>query len=282
MTTQHRVPGNAMHHTLSDAEQSDLRRVAHLLADAARPVTLAHFRTSGLTSDDKGAGARFDPVTVADRGAEQAMRAILAVERPHDGILGEEFGTTEGTSGLTWVLDPIDGTRGYISGTPTWGVLIAVSNGQGPILGVIDQPYIGERFVGGLGQADVVGPQGRAALATRPPRPLAQATILTTFPEVGTPAEGAAFHAVARACLLTRYGMDCYGYALLAAGQVDLVIEAGLQPYDVHAPIAVIQAAGGIVTAWDGGPAQDGGRVIAAANADIHAAALSILQAALA
>jgi histidinol phosphatase-like enzyme (inositol monophosphatase family) len=197
--------------------------------------------------------------------------------RPDDAILGEEFGTTGGTSGLTWVLDPIDGTRGYISGTPTWGVLIAVNDPDGPVFGVIDQPYIRERFHGGLGQASVTGPSGTAPLSVRRGRDLAGATLLTTFPEVGTPAEHAAFRRVADRVRLTRYGMDCYGYALLAAGQVDLVIEAGLHPYDVAAPVAVVQAAGGIMTDWQGGPAHHGGRVIAAATADLHRAALALL-----
>ena len=266
--------------TVSESTQAELVRVAHLLADAARPVTLAHFRTSGLIAANKDR-AGFDPVTIADRDAEKTMRAILNRERPDDAILGEEFGHQPGTSGLTWVLDPIDGTRGYISGTPTWGVLIAVADAGGPVFGLIDQPYIGERFAGGFGIAQVQGPTGQHRLQCRPPRPLAQATVLTTFPEVGTPDEAGAFRAVAGRAQLTRYGMDCYGYALLAAGQVDLVIEAGLNAYDIQAPIAVIQAAGGIVTDWAGGPAHDGGRAIAAANPDIHAEALAILEAAI-
>jgi myo-inositol-1(or 4)-monophosphatase len=256
--------------------QAELMRVAHALADAARPVTLAHFRASGLATDNKSSGG-FDPVTEADRGAESAMRAVLAELRPDDAILGEEFGSQAGTSGLTWVLDPIDGTRGYISGTPTWGVLIAVANETGPIFGIIDQPYIKERLVGGFGTSTVEGPMGTAALATRAVRKLRDATVLTTFPEVGTETERRAFHAVAGQAQLTRYGMDCYAYALLAVGQVDLVIEAGLNHYDIQAPIAVVQAAGGIVTDWQGGPAHHGGRAIAAANAEIHAEALAIL-----
>ncbi len=262
---------------MDQATQADLIRVAHLLADAARPVTLAHFRRSGLVADTKAA-SHFDPVTIADRAAERAMRAVLARERPDDGIFGEEFGQTSGTSGLTWVLDPIDGTRGYISGTPTWGVLIAVGGADGPVYGIIDQPYIGERFAGGFGQAQVTGPMGTAPLATLAPRALDQAVLLSTFPEVGTAAEMAAFQAVAQQVRLTRYGMDCYGYALLAAGQIDLVIEAGLNAYDVQAPIAVIEAAGGIVTDWSGRPAYAGGQVLAAANPAIHAAALAILH----
>lgn len=265
--------------TIDTTTQEDLIRVAHLLADAARIETLKLFRVRNLAADDKSKDAcDFDPVTAADRAAEAAMREILAVERPGDGILGEEFGNKSGTTGLTWVLDPIDGTRGYISGTPTWGVLIAVSNAAGPQLGIIDQPYIGERFVGGFGVAEMTGPHGTAPLATLQRRNFADAILLSTFPEVGTPLERRAFEAVSKAVKLTRYGMDCYGYALLAGGHVDLVIEAGLQPYDIHAPIAVIKAAGGVVSNWQGGAAHVGGRVIAAANADIHAVALATLQ----
>jgi histidinol phosphatase-like enzyme (inositol monophosphatase family) len=259
------------------ALRRDLIETAHALAEAARPVTLAHFRTAGLVAENKERD-RFDPVTVADRGAEEAMRAVLAARRPDDGILGEEFGVQAGSSGFTWVLDPIDGTRGFITGTPTWGVLIAVNAGEGPIFGIVDQPFIGERFAGGLGVAEVRGPHGLSALSVRPCGTLAEAAIFSTFPEVGSPAERDAFHDLASQCRLTRYGMDCYAYALLAAGQVDLVVEAGLSAYDVQGPIAVIEAAGGIVTDWKGGPAHEGGRILAAGSQDIHRAALAVLS----
>ncbi len=262
---------------LTDTIRADLVATADLLADAARTATLQHFRTADLSAETKETD-RFDPVTVADRLAETRMREILAQRRPQDGILGEEFGATSGSSGLTWVLDPIDGTRGYLSGTPTWGVLISVASDQGPLFGLIDQPYIGERFIGGFGHAELIGPMGRRPLSSRAARPLDQAILLSTFPEVGTQTEAAAFRRVSKAARLTRYGMDCYGYALLALGQVDLVIEAGLQAYDVHAPIAVVQAAGGIVTNWQGGRCDDGGQVLAAANPAIHQAALALLN----
>lgn len=262
---------------LSQSEQDSLKKTAHMMADVAQVETLRHFRIPGLVADNKWS-VGFDPVTKADRAAELAMRKVLAEMRPDDAILGEEFGYSEGTSGLTWVLDPIDGTRGYISGSPTWGVLISVRDETGPFFGMICQPYIGERFIGGLGGAWMDGPQGRLDLKTRTARPLSEATLLTTFPAIGTPVEKSAFDKVKKQVQLTRYGMDCYGYALLAAGQVDLVIEAGLQAYDVQAPIAVVQAAGGVVTDWRGNPAHEGGRMLAAANAEIHAAALEILQ----
>ncbi|QFT57286.1 Histidinol-phosphatase [Sulfitobacter sp. THAF37] len=255
----------------------DIRRVAHLLADAAREAILPHFRGSALLAENK-LSAGFDPVTIADKAAEHAMRDILRRERPDDAVLGEEFGAQAGRSGLTWVLDPIDGTRGFISGTPTWGVLIAVSDAQGPFYGIIDQPYIAERFEGAPDGAGMSGPFGPRALVTRAPRDLSEAVVFTTFPEVGVDGDRAGFHAVASRARLTRYGMDCYAYALLAAGQVDLVIEAGLAPYDIQAPIAVVQAAGGVVTDWQGGPAHGGGRALAAANPEIHAQALEILR----
>jgi histidinol phosphatase-like enzyme (inositol monophosphatase family) len=263
---------------MSAAQKAELIEVAHELADAARVATLQHFRSDELMADTKETH-RFDPVTVADRLSEQRMRAILAAKRPDDGILGEEFGPQAGTSGLTWVLDPIDGTRGYLSGTPTWGVLISVRDATGPIFGIIDQPYIQERFEGGFGQALVNGPMGRQALKTRAPRPLSEAILFSTFPEVGTAEEGAAFRRVVPNVRLTRYGMDCYAYALIAAGQIDLVIEAGLKAYDVQAPIAVIEAAGGVVTNWQGAPCLDGGQVLAAANPQVHAAAIALLNA---
>ncbi|MCG6882548.1 MAG: histidinol-phosphatase [Silicimonas sp.] len=260
---------------MDQAETDALWAVAESVAEAARRETLKYFRSRELRTETKSAD--FDPVTVADRAAEDAMRRVLAERRPQDAVLGEERINTSGTSGLTWVLDPIDGTRGYISGTPTWGVLIALSDETGPRLGLIDQPYIGERFMGGLGRASVSGPLGETRLGVRATTVLAEATLFTTFPEVGTEEEGAAFRRVASNTKLTRYGCDCYAYALLAAGQIDLVIEAGLAPYDIHAPIAVVEAAGGIVTDWTGAPAHGGGQVVAAATSELHAAAMALL-----
>ncbi len=258
-------------------DKENIITAAHAVADAAREAVLPFFRSEDLLADNK-AGQGFDPVTEGDRATERAMRDVLARLRPEDGILGEEYGTQNGTSGLTWVLDPIDGTRGFMSGTPTWGVLIAVSDDNGPIYGLVDQPYIGERFEGGLGRARVVGPQGERSLRTRGDCALADAVLYTTFPEVGTADEGAAFKEVASKVKLTRYGMDCYAYALIAAGQVDLVIEAGLQIYDIQAPLAVVEAAGGIVTDWQGNPAHQGGRILAAGGRQQHEAALEILS----
>lgn len=257
-------------------DASQIIRTAHDMADAARKAILPLFRSDDLVADNKRP-ADFDPVTQADRDAEQAMRAVLASNRPDDAILGEEFGHSAGSSGLTWILDPIDGTRAFISGAASWGVLIGVSDGQDVIYGLIDQPYTGERFEGGLGRAQLTGPHGSRPLKVRRDVALDRATLMTTFPEVGTPSEAQAFRRVADQVRLTRYGLDCYAYALLALGQIDLVIEAGLQSYDIAGPLAVVQAAGGIVTDWQGGPAAQGGQVIAAASPELHAAALALL-----
>ena len=257
--------------------QADIIATAAELAEVARSATLSSFRAENLLAETTEA-TRFDPVTAADRLSETRMREVLARRRPRDGILGEEFGAVVGSSGLTWVLDPIDGTRGFMSGTPTWGVLISIRDATGPLYGLIDQPYIKERFEGGFGRSEVNGPMGRKLLRTRPARPLTEATLFTTFPEVGTAEDRLRFDKVAQKVRLLRYGCDCYAYALIAAGQIDLVIEAGLQAYDIQAPIAVIEAAGGIVTDWQGRPCPDGGRVLAAANAEIHAEALALLN----
>ncbi|MGA0616903.1 histidinol-phosphatase [Paracoccus sp. KR1-242] len=249
---------------------------AHRLADVARQETLRWFRSPDLHPQNK-AQAGFDPVTDADRASERAMRAILDAERPEDAILGEEFGARAGQSGLTWVLDPIDGTRAFMAGAPSWGVLIGVTDDRGPIYGIVDQPHLGERFEGGFGRAVLTGRDGTTPLRARRGVDLSEATLMSTYPEVGSAHEHAAFRRVADRARLTRYGLDCYAYALLAAGHVDLVIEAGLQSYDVVAPIAVVQAAGGVITDWTGGDAHHGGRIIAAGSPELHAQALELL-----
>jgi histidinol phosphatase-like enzyme (inositol monophosphatase family) len=246
------------------------------LADIAASRCLPLFRGSGLATSNKAVYG-FDPVTEADRASEQAMRALLAERRPQDGVLGEEFGHVPGTSGLTWVLDPIDGTRAFVSGAPTWGILIGLDAGDGPILGVVDQPFTRERFIGGFGRAEYLRDGVAAPMRVRRCAGLADAVLYTTRPEVGSPVEGAGFNAVRDRVRLTRYGFDCYAYAMVALGHVDLVVEAELHTYDIQGPQAVIEAAGGIVTNWQGGPAHGGGRVLAAGDARAHAAALEIL-----
>ena len=255
----------------------ELIDVAREMADAARQETLTFFRSPDLRTESKDGGDGWDPVTEADRSTELAMRRILRGRRPDDGILGEEFGTAGGRTGLQWVLDPIDGTRSFISGLPLWGVLIALSDRGGPLFGIIDQPHIGERYEGGLGTASMRDRRGGRDLGTRRTENVGEAILFTTFPEIGTAAERSAFERLSARTMLTRYGTDCYAYALLAAGCIDLVVEAGLQPYDIHAPIAVVQAAGGVVTGWSGSPAHESSRVIAAATPELHREAMEIM-----
>jgi histidinol phosphatase-like enzyme (inositol monophosphatase family) len=259
--------------------EDELLQFANQLADAAAEVVLPHFR-SALAVENKAGPAAFDPVTVADRDAETAMRALITRHHPDHGILGEEHGIARGSSDLTWVLDPIDGTRGFMCGLTTWGTLIGVRRGDRPIAGVMSQPYVGERFLGGAGRAELVTRDGRrTALRTRSCGSLEEAVLSTTSPEAFAPEELPAFERVRRRVRLTRYGGDCYAYCLVAAGLIDLVVESNLKPYDIVALIPLIEAAGGIVTTWDGGPAHEGGRVIAAGDRALHAAVLPLLHA---
>jgi histidinol phosphatase-like enzyme (inositol monophosphatase family) len=271
---------------LTDTDLPALTDLACRLADAAGAACLPHFRSKSLDAGNKRSGGGFDPVTVADRAAEAAIRAILAAERPDDGVVGEEQAPTTGTSGLTWVIDPIDGTRAFISGLPTWGILVALDDGERGRIGIVDQPHIGERFVGVRGGVRG-GARTRAwlshrgesrAIATRPCPGLGSATLYTTTPDMFTPREWEGYREVERQVRLARYGVDCYAYALVAAGHVDLVVEASLNAYDIAAPAALIQAAGGIVTDWRGGDCRWGGTAIAAGDPAVHGEALAILR----
>jgi len=249
---------------------------AERLAHAAGEAILPHFRER-IRIDDKGPAGAFDPVTEADRAAERSMRALIEETYPEDGITGEEFSAKPSQNGLTWVLDPIDGTRAFIAGLPSWGVLIALNDSARPILGAVHQPYLGELFLGldggGIRRATLNG----APIACRPCSRLADAVLSTTGPELLPPDDREAFERLAGAARMVRYGFDCYAYAVLALGFIDLVAESMLQPYDVQALIPLIGAAGGRVTSWDGGDAQHGGRILAAGDPRLHAAAMNLL-----
>jgi histidinol phosphatase-like enzyme (inositol monophosphatase family) len=256
-------------------EITSLLAFADTLADAAGAAILPHFRT-GIAVANKAASG-FDPVTLADQAAERAIRALITARYPDHGVLGEEFGETAGASGYRWVIDPIDGTRAFIAGLPLWGTLIALTHEGVPVLGVMDQPYLGERFVGAGGQAWGQTALGRADLRTRAMGRLEGALLSTTDPDLFAPQERVAFDAVRARCQLTRLGCDCYAYAMVAAGHIDLVIESGLKPYDILALIPIIEGAGGVVTDWRGAPAFAGGQVVAAGSAAVHAEALALL-----
>lgn len=254
----------------------DYLAFANALADAARATILPHFRTT-LDVEAKGDGA-FDPVTVADRDAERVMRDMILDRYPTHGVLGEEFGETPSADGFGWTLDPVDGTRAFICGVPVWGTLIALTHEGRPLIGVIDQGFLDERYVGSPDGAFVTARGLTRKLEARACAHLKDATVSTTDPFLFDGAEAGGFEMVRRTARMTRYGLDCYGYAMLADGRVDLVIESGLKPWDVHALIPIVEGAGGMVTNWRGGPAWGGGQVIASGDAGPHAQALVALK----
>jgi len=254
--------------------------LAHRLADAAGEAIRPYFRRP-LAVTDKGKNGLFDPVTEADRKAEDAMRAILAQARPHDAILGEERGLTPGTSGDCWTLDPVDGTRAFITGRHEWGTLIALERDDVPVLGVIDQPVLGERFIGVNGRTVLRQRGDETPLRVRPCAGLEVAVLAATHPYAYfEPREREAFRAVARAVRMSRFGGDCYLFAMLAMGFIDVIVESHFHRWDVAALVPVVEGAGGIVTDWAGGPCYAGGQVLAAGDARVHGAALAILKSA--
>ena len=234
--------------------------LAQRLADAARAAILPHFR-SGVGSERK---ADATPVTLADRAAEEAMRAILTAERPDDAVHGEEFGATTGNSGRTWVLDPIDGTTAFLAGRPIFGTLIALVVEGWPVLGVIDQPVLQERWIGASGQATTFNGQ---PVRTRACRELAEASLATTGPHYFDQHDGDHFMALAARTDHRRMvmGGDCYNYAMLASGHIDVVCEANLKLHDWAALVPVVEGAGGTMADWNGEPlhAASSGHVIA-------------------
>ncbi len=248
---------------------------ADTLADAARAAILPYFRAPHAC-DDKGAGA-FDPVTEADKNAEAAMRALIERTFPEHGVLGEEFAETLSRSGYQWVIDPIDGTRAFISGLTNWGVLIGLYCEGKPLIGVMDQPYLDERYRGWMDGASVTGRGETRVLKTRQCAGLAAATLSTTDPYLFRGDEAEAFARVRSGARLTRYGYDCYAYAMAAAGHMDCVIESGLKPFDIAALIPILVGAGGGVCNWEGGDASQGGRVLAYGDARIRDEALRLL-----
>lgn len=250
-----------------------MRRVA----EAAATETLPRFRQQSEVSNKLSVG--FDPVTEADRGAERAIRALIKAEFPDHGILGEEYGGENVTSSHVWVVDPIDGTRAYISGLPVWGTLVGLTVDGDAVAGMMSQPFIGELYYANATGAHYEGPGGKRRLSTRATTALGDATLFTTTPALYEGDKRLRFDRLERQVRLSRYGVDCYAFAMLASGSADLVIEAGLQPYDIVALIPIIEQAGGIITSFDGGPAENGGDIIAAATRELHAAAMQVLRA---
>jgi myo-inositol-1(or 4)-monophosphatase len=248
--------------------------LANVAADAIRPF----FRTA-LGVENKAHDGAFDPVTAADRAAETAMRALIHRTFPTHGIIGEEFGDERTDAVYVWALDPIDGTKSFISGMPAWGTLIGLMKDGVPVYGMMSQPFIGERFTGDGSRARYRGPAGDRRLQVRACANVAEAVLFTTSPLLMTEDERRRFQRIEKQARLSRYGGDCYAYCMVAAGYIDLVIECGLQAHDVVPLIPIIEGAGGIVTDWAGEPAIAGGAVVAAGDRRVHAEALKLLGA---
>jgi myo-inositol-1(or 4)-monophosphatase len=247
------------------------------LATVAGETILPFFRTA-LAVENKGGSGGFDPVTAADRAAEDAMRTLIRQTFPDHGVIGEEFGAERSDAEYVWVLDPIDGTKSFICGMPAWGTLIALTRFGDPVFGLMNQPFTRERFSGDGGAANYKGPTGERILATRRCAALADAIVFTTSPRLMNESDRKTFNRVEEAARLSRYGGDCYAYCMLAAGHVDLVIETELKPYDILPLIPIITGAGGIVTTWENGSPHAGGRIIAAGDKRVHEAALEFLN----
>jgi histidinol phosphatase-like enzyme (inositol monophosphatase family) len=237
---------------------------------AASAVTLPLFRADhGLEDKNAAKGkAGYDPVTEADKGAERAIRALISSRYPDHGVIGEEYGEDRPDADFVWVLDPVDGTRAFVAGLPVWCTLIALRHQGRPVLGSISQPFMDELYIGHAGGSRCIGRGRTRPLKVRPCPLLTQSIIATTDPEgCFDGAELGAWRQVRAAARIARTGLDAYGYAMVAAGTMDLVVEAGLQAWDIEAAIPVIEGAGGIVTDWRGRPVgQNGGQVAIAGD----------------
>ena len=262
------------------AELARYLEFAHRTAQRAGEAILPHFRRA-IEVEDKRNFMGYDPVTVADRAAEQVIRDAIKAAYPTHGIHGEEHGRETGTSALTWVIDPIDGTKSFILGQLHWGVLIALHDGDAPVVGVAHQPFVGETFTGIAGElAQWRRGDEIRALHTRSCASIESAIVVTTDPrQFVSPAEKRALATVSEQARFLRYGGDCYCYTQLAMGLVDVVIENGLQPYDIQALVPIVEAAGGRVTNWSGGSCHHGGSVIACGDPNLHKALVSRLSA---
>lgn len=255
-----------------------LLEAAHAFADLSGTAVLKHFRRPIAVQNKLESG--FDPVTAADKAAERAIAKALKARFPGHALVGEEYGTVNDGARYRWIVDPIDGTRAFIMGSPLWGTLIGLLDGDTPVLGVMDQPFTGERFWSGEKTSHMRRGKGKAVtLKTRTCPALKDAVLTSTHPGLFAPGDQTELLArMEKSVRMTRYGGDCYGYCLLAAGFVDIIIEPGLKSYDIAALIPIVERAGGIVTTWDGRPAFDGGDIIACGDKRLHAAALKAMK----
>ncbi len=262
---------------LGDLAADLVRQTLLDAAEIAASHTLPRFR-SALAVDNKLVGG-FDPVTEADREAELAIRQLLGERFPTHAIIGEEWDDKAGAGPYAWIIDPIDGTRAFISGVPVWGTLVGLTVNARAAAGLMAQPFTGEIFLSLPGEAAWYRGDQKVPLRTSKVTDLAAAKLTATSPDLFelTPATLDPWTRLRGCVLTTRYGLDCYGYALLAAGHIDLVVEARLKDVDICPLIPLIENAGGVITTWEGGPAEGGGNCVAAATPELHAAALAVL-----
>jgi histidinol-phosphatase len=254
---------------------NDIEAFLHLLCNAAANETLPRFRIR-LEIENKLEGG-FDPVTAADKAAEAAIRALIRQHYPDHGILGEEEAPLNPDAEYCWHIDPVDGTRAFICGLPSWGTLIGLARNRIPVAGVMHQPYTGEFFLADGTGSFHIRDDNRSSLMTSSVSALEQAKLMTTSPAIFSVVDKPRYQALETRVKLARYGFDCYAYAMLASGHIDLVVESELKSYDIAPLIPVIEQAGGVVTTWDGDSAINGGRIVAAANGALHARALEVL-----
>ena len=255
----------------------DIAEALHILADVSADQIMPHFRTR-LDVANKAEGG-FDPVTIADKAAERAIRDVLLERFPDHGIIGEEYGNHQPDAEFTWIIDPIDGTRAFIQGMPTWGTLIALTENGQPFCGMMNQPFTGERYWSDGARSYYRGPDGKVAQIHSRTTTVSEAQMSTTDPGLfATDIEAKAFEALKQEVRECRFGTDCYAYALLASGHVDVVLETGLQVYDIAALVPIIEHAGGLVTAWNGQSAAQGGQILACGDPKLHGQFIDILS----
>ena len=262
--------------TARDNVHLELEDFALELGHTAGGIARAYFRKDFSIQNKDAAG--FDPVTSADRAIESVLRKMIRERYPDHGIVAEEEGSDRPDSRFTWFIDPIDGTRSFMMGSPLWGTLVGLTERGKPIFGLLSQPFLEEVFFGAPSGSWLITAAGRQRLRSRPTVELAQATLACTHPDMFQGSDRDRFNALAARCLMHRYGGDCYNYAMLAAGFIDLVVEAGLKPFDIVPVIPILEGAGCVVTDWQGRAPLAGGAVVAAGTAELHGRALALLQ----
>jgi histidinol phosphatase-like enzyme (inositol monophosphatase family) len=261
---------------MTEISLAELEDFALDLARTAGGIAQAHFRRE-IAIDNKGV-ASFDPVTSADRAIERVLRQMIDERYPDHGVVAEEEGERPARSPYTWFIDPIDGTRSFMMGSPLWGTLVGLTRDGTPLFGLLSQPVLEEIFFGAPAGSWLIKPDRRDRLHARACTRLEDAALAATHPDMFAGSTANAFRALAKRCLLHRYGGDCYNYAMLAAGFVDLVVEGELKPFDIVPLVPILEGAGCVVSDWQGRPPLRGGFVVAAASPTLHAAALEMLQ----